>query len=118
MVQLTPREKVVVDHMVNGATTKQIASLTGLTYSTVCTYLKRIYAKTGVHTAVELVVYMRQHESAPLAERLRRDVASAKERDHVGVTIPLDLATSILAFLQHGDASSVLDVAMANLERA
>ncbi|MFW5920861.1 MAG: helix-turn-helix transcriptional regulator [Polyangiales bacterium] len=52
---LTPRERDVVSLLVSGASTRDIASRTGLTVSTVNTYLKRIFAKLGVHSRVELV---------------------------------------------------------------
>lgn len=52
---LTPREKDVVGRLLSGASTRQIAQSTGLTVATVNTYLKRIFAKLGVHSRVELV---------------------------------------------------------------
>lgn len=55
---LTPREREVVLLLVGGASTRKIASKTGLTVATVHTYLKRIYPKMGVHSRVELVTRM------------------------------------------------------------
>jgi DNA-binding CsgD family transcriptional regulator len=55
---LTPREREVVLLLVEGASTRKIASKTGLTVATVHTYLKRIYPKMGVHSRVELVARM------------------------------------------------------------
>jgi len=52
---LTPRERDVVGRLLSGASTRQIAKSTGLTVATVNTYLKRIFAKLGVHSRVELV---------------------------------------------------------------
>ncbi|CAG0971926.1 hypothetical protein ARNL5_01756 [Anaerolineae bacterium] len=52
---LTPRERDVVGRLLAGASTRQIASSTGLTVATVNTYLKRIFAKLGVHSRVELL---------------------------------------------------------------
>lgn len=52
---LTPRERDVVGRLLSGASTRQIADSTGLTVATVNTYLKRIFAKLGVHSRVELV---------------------------------------------------------------
>ena len=52
---LTPRERDVVGRLLSGASTRQIAASTGLTVATVNTYLKRIFAKLGVHSRVELV---------------------------------------------------------------
>ena len=52
---LTPRERHIVELLVSGRTTRQIAADAGLTVSTVNTYLKRVFAKLGVHSRVELV---------------------------------------------------------------
>lgn len=52
---LTPRERDVAALVVAGASTRDIAQRTALTVSTVNTYLKRIFAKLGVHSRVELV---------------------------------------------------------------
>ncbi len=55
---LTPRERDVVTLLVAGSSTRDIASETGLTVSTVNTYLKRIFSKLGVHSRVELIARM------------------------------------------------------------
>jgi DNA-binding CsgD family transcriptional regulator len=55
---LTPRERDVVTLLISGASTRSIASQTGLTVSTVNTYLKRIFSKLGVHSRVELIARM------------------------------------------------------------
>ena len=55
---LTPRERDVVSLLVSGASTRDIATRTGLTVSTVNTYLKRIFSKLGVHSRVELIAKM------------------------------------------------------------
>jgi DNA-binding CsgD family transcriptional regulator len=55
---LTPREREVAALVISGVSTRQIALRTGLTVSTVNTYLKRIFAKLGVHSRVELVARM------------------------------------------------------------
>ncbi len=52
---LTRRECEVVRLLSEGASTRKIASETGLTISTVNTYMKRIFAKVGVHSRVELI---------------------------------------------------------------
>ncbi|MBX3250447.1 MAG: LuxR family transcriptional regulator [Myxococcales bacterium] len=52
---LTPREREVVALLISGASTRDIADRTGLTVSTINTYMKRIFAKLGVHSRVELV---------------------------------------------------------------
>jgi DNA-binding CsgD family transcriptional regulator len=55
---LTPRERDVVTLLVGGSSTRDIAAETGLTISTVNTYLKRIFSKLGVHSRVELIARM------------------------------------------------------------
>jgi DNA-binding CsgD family transcriptional regulator len=55
---LTPRERDVVSLLVAGFSTREIAAETGLTVSTVNTYLKRIFSKLGVHSRVELIARM------------------------------------------------------------
>ena len=55
---LTPRERDVVSLLVAGSSTRDIAAETGLTISTVNTYLKRIFSKLGVHSRVELIARM------------------------------------------------------------
>jgi len=55
---LTPRERDVVSLLVTGSSTREIAAETGLTVSTVNTYLKRIFSKLGVHSRVELIARM------------------------------------------------------------
>jgi len=55
---LTPRERDVVLLLVAGSGTRDIATETGLTVSTVNTYLKRIFSKLGVHSRVELIARM------------------------------------------------------------
>lgn len=52
---LTPRERDVVGRLVAGSSTRDIADSTGLTVATVNTYMKRIFAKLGVHSRIELL---------------------------------------------------------------
>jgi len=62
---LTPRERDVVSLLVSGASTRDIAGRTGLTVSTVNTYLKRIFSKLGVHSRVELIARMAGTDATP-----------------------------------------------------
>ncbi|MBO6935351.1 MAG: helix-turn-helix transcriptional regulator [Deltaproteobacteria bacterium] len=68
---LTPRERDVVALLVSGSSTKAIASTTGLTVSTVNTYLKRIFSKLGVHSRVELVARVAGTDSSASATQPR-----------------------------------------------
>jgi len=72
---LTPRERDVVAFLVGGASTRDIASETGLTVSTVNTYLKRIFSKLGVHSRVELIA--RMAGTATIPPRPNHDVPFA-----------------------------------------
>jgi len=70
---LTPREKDVVGLLVGGCSTRDIARKTGLTVATVNTYLKRIFAKLGVHSRVELVARMAGTDAAGTETALSDD---------------------------------------------
>ena len=70
---LTPRERDVVALLVSGASTREIATRTGLTISTVNTYLKRIFSKLGVHSRVELVAKMAGTTEGANAYQASRD---------------------------------------------
>lgn len=66
---LTPRERDVVGRLVAGHSTREIATSTGLTVATVNTYLKRIFAKLGVHSRVELLARVTGTRNAfPMAQ--------------------------------------------------
>lgn len=65
---LTPRELHVVQQVIHGRLTKDIADALGVTLSTVSTYLKRAKEKLGVQTRAELI-----REAAALG------IVSAKE---------------------------------------
>jgi len=66
---LTPRERDVVGRLVSGHSTREIAQSTGLTVATVNTYLKRIFAKLGVHSRVELLARVTGTRNAISASR-------------------------------------------------
>lgn len=52
---LTPREKEVLSHMVNGLSYKMIADKCGITFETVRSHIKNIYEKLHVATMTEAV---------------------------------------------------------------
>ena len=52
---LPPRLARIARLVVSGCTDKQIAAKTGLSFSTVRTYVRQIYRRVGVHNRVELV---------------------------------------------------------------
>lgn len=54
-IQLPPRLAKIARLVISGCTDKQIAARTGLSFSTVRTYVRQIYRRLGVHSRVELV---------------------------------------------------------------
>ncbi len=52
---IPPRLAKIARLVISGCTDKQIASQTGLSFSTVRTYVRQIYRRLNVHTRVELV---------------------------------------------------------------
>lgn len=58
--ELPPRLAKIASLVIDGLTDKQIAQRTGLTFSTVRTYVRQIYRRLGVHNRVGLV-----HASRP-----------------------------------------------------
>lgn len=54
-IQLPPRLAKIAQLVISGCTDKQIAVHTGLSFSTVRTYVRQIYRRVSVHSRVELV---------------------------------------------------------------
>lgn len=61
---LSPRERELAKLVVRGASTKEIASAMELTEATVRTYVKRVLAKVGVRSRLQLAAWLQDH---PLA---------------------------------------------------
>lgn len=57
---LSPREQQVVQHLVAGATTQQIADALHLSTHTVNTHLRHVYAKLGVNSRREVIANLRR----------------------------------------------------------
>ncbi len=55
LVELSPRERSVLDGLVGGLAYKQIADQLGVSIHTVRNYIRRIYEKLHVHTRTEAV---------------------------------------------------------------
>jgi DNA-binding CsgD family transcriptional regulator len=55
-LSLSPREREVLEVLARGMSTKQIASILGISYETVCVHLRRIYKKLNVRSRTEAVV--------------------------------------------------------------
>ncbi len=54
-VHLSPRERQVLEALVNGSSYKMIADRLGIGFQTVSTHLRHIYSKLGVRTNTEAV---------------------------------------------------------------
>ena len=59
--RLTPRELEVLQHICNGLSNKEIATLLGLSANTVAVHRARIMGALGVHKTAELVMYAVQN---------------------------------------------------------
>jgi DNA-binding NarL/FixJ family response regulator len=66
--RLTTREWEIIDHISNGANTKQIAETLVLSETTIYSHIKNLMRKLNVHT---------RHEAIPAAENLRRQEATS-----------------------------------------
>lgn len=55
---LTPRERELVTHLVQGLCNQELAEALGVSVNTVKQHLKGIYAKLGVRTRAELVAQL------------------------------------------------------------
>jgi len=59
LAPLTPREREVLFHLVDGAGRKEVAERLQLSENTVRTHLRSLMAKLGVHTTLEVVALTR-----------------------------------------------------------
>src|SRR5256885_9819007 len=58
--RLTPREKEVLRLMAEGASSRDIASKLGISYTTVRTHIRSLGSKLGVHSKLEAIVKARE----------------------------------------------------------
>jgi two-component system, NarL family, nitrate/nitrite response regulator NarL len=54
---LTPRERDVLSELVNGSSTRELASSLGISEFTARTYIQRVLVKLGVHSRAEAVIH-------------------------------------------------------------
>ena len=71
-VQLSPREQEIVRMVARGHSTKIIAGVLNISSWTVCTHLRRIFAKFGVSSRAAMVARMLDNEGnmSKLSQRL------------------------------------------------
>jgi DNA-binding CsgD family transcriptional regulator len=93
-VQLSPREKEIVRMVAGGHPNKIIASVLNISSWTVCTYLRRIFAKLGVNSRAAMVA-----RTSELGWMLERPLEKLRNRSNVCETIASDpnLASSLPA---------------------
>ena len=73
LAALTPREREVLFHLVQGAGRKEVAERLQLSANTVRTHLQSLMAKLGVHSTLEVVALTRPMlEASPEIRQLRR----------------------------------------------
>ena len=58
--RVSRREKQVIESLLSGATAREIASELQLSFHTVRTHIRNIYAKLGVVNRLELLRYVEQ----------------------------------------------------------
>jgi DNA-binding CsgD family transcriptional regulator len=97
-VQLTPREREIVRLVALGHSNKIIADVLNISSWTVCTHMRRIFAKLGVGSRAAVVAHMAEIGRAGAAERIerKRDLreGDTPTRDS---TSPVKCAASLLA---------------------
>jgi len=81
LATLTPRERDVLFHLVEGAGRKEVAERLQLSANTVRTHLQSLMAKLGVHSTLEVVALTRPRlEALPEIRQLRRSATSTGDR--------------------------------------
>jgi DNA-binding NarL/FixJ family response regulator len=64
---MTPREKQVLEEIVKGSSTREIARALGLSEFTARTYVQRVLVKMGVHSRSQALVLARSHDAMRFA---------------------------------------------------
>ena len=81
LAALTPRERDVLFHLVQGAGRKEVAERLQLSANTVRTHLQSLMAKLGVHSTLEVVALTRPRlELLPEIHQVRESTRSAGHR--------------------------------------
>lgn len=60
-VDLTPRERAVLEALLAGRSTTDIADALGVSYATARTHTQNLFGKLGVHSRLSAVAYAHQH---------------------------------------------------------
>jgi two-component system, NarL family, nitrate/nitrite response regulator NarL len=63
--ELTPRQREIMDGMVEGLTNAQIADRLGISPSTVTNHIADVRRKLGLHNRVQLAVWAARHGLDP-----------------------------------------------------
>ena len=59
---ITPRERMVLERLVEGKDTADLARELDITYATARTHIQNLLTKLGVHSKLELVAYAVEHQ--------------------------------------------------------
>jgi DNA-binding NarL/FixJ family response regulator len=79
LAALTPRERDVLFHLVDGAGRKEVAERLQLSANTVRTHLQSLMGKLGVHSTLELVALTRpKMEALPQVRQLRAATSATR----------------------------------------
>ena len=81
-IQLSPREQEIVRMVAKGHPNKVIADVLNISSWTVCTHLRRIFAKLGVGSRAAMVAQLVEIGALPQNQRIATEIPSrsAKER--------------------------------------
>lgn len=76
--ELTPREREILEHRVQGFSTKKVAQVLHISYETVRRHQKTIYEKLHVHSMIEAIATLKTAPEAPHFRRQFQPKASGK----------------------------------------
>ena len=91
--QLSPREQEIVRMVAGGHPNKAIASVLNISSWTVCTYLRRIFAKLGVNSRAAMVArmelsWMQEHRLPELTSRSNASETMLSDTGLDGLDLP------------------------------
>jgi DNA-binding CsgD family transcriptional regulator len=91
--QLSPREQEIVRMVAGGHPNKAIASVLNISSWTVCTYLRRIFAKLGVNSRAAMVArvelsWMQEHRLPELTSRSNASETMLSDAGLDGLDLP------------------------------
>jgi len=85
-IQLSPREEEIARMVARGHSNKMIADVLSISSWTVCTHLRRIFAKAGVGSRAAMVARLDPRSGNPPS--VTRDRISTAGNSHGGLAVP------------------------------